>query len=109
MSLDKSVKLLVDDIKASKEYKTLKQAVRNLDKYKEVKSQMDTLQQKQMQLYKSKRTPKELEAEMKALGNEYKKLSVRPEVMNMLKAGESFNKLMSSIYLNIGKLLDSDF
>ncbi len=109
MSLEKSVKMLVNDIKATREYKILKQAVLDLDKYKEVKTQLDSLQKKQMQLYKSKRSQKELESEMQVLSNEYKKLSTRPEVMRMLKAGEEFNKLMGTIYLSMGKLLDSDF
>lgn len=108
MSIDKSLRMLVDDIKSSKEFRALQEAKLKLNKYKDVKKDMETLQKRQMQLYNSKRSAKELETDMNALNSEYKRLSNKPEVVNMIKAGEGFNKLMGSIYLDISKKLDGE-
>ncbi len=109
MSMDKNVKMLVDNIKVTKEFRELKEARKNLDKHTNIKSEMEALENKQMELYNSKLPPKDFELEMKALNDQYKKLSDKPEVMNMVKALESFNKLMNDIYLDISKMLDSEF
>lgn len=108
MSLSRVKAALVNEIKATRQFKELKQAQSNLNKNKKVKEQLEALQRRQMELFKSKRPARDMERQAKQIENEFQILSRYPEVSRMTKATDSFNKVMGSIYKDISSMLDME-
>lgn len=105
MSIHSGISSLINEIKSTKEYKELKLAKKNIDKYKDLKNSLETLQRKQMNLYKLKKSPKEMEEEAKKISRQFQSLSKNPEISKMVKAGENFTKIMNEVYQEISKQL----
>ena len=106
MSVNSAIKNLANEIKSTREFKKLKQARRKIDKHSNIKRDLQMLQKKQMQLYKSKKSPKQIEKESNEIKRQFQKLSKMAEVNELSKAGEDFNKIMSSVYKELYKILD---
>ncbi len=108
MSIDRTVQGLINEIKLTREFKELKQAIKNLDKYKDIKEEIESLQKKQMELLSSNKSPREAKSNMKIIEQQFKSLSKHPNVNNMIKSKTSFNKMMNNIYEKINKALNSE-
>ena len=108
MAVNQSVYVLVNEIKSSKEFLDFKEAKANLNKYRDLKREVEMLQKKQMMLLKSNKSPKEIQREAKEIDEQFQRLSKNPEVSKVITAGESFNKMMSKIYQDISKMISSE-
>lgn len=106
MSINHIIQGMVNEIKSTREFKELKQAIKNLDQYTDIKKEIEALQKRQMELLNSKKSPSEIELKMKEIEQQFKVLSKHPEVNRMIKSGNNFNKMMNNIYENISKTLD---
>lgn len=108
MSINRGVKVLIDEIKSTMEFKKLKEAKLNLNKYKDLKRELETLQRRQMELFKTRKEPQEIEKQANELNQEFQRLTKNPEVLRLVRAGEEFNRMMSRVYQSIGEMLDSE-
>jgi len=108
MNFNQTIKSLVFEIKNTREFNELKQGKAGLDKYSDVKQKIEILQKRQMELFSSNKSTKEIENEVKEINRQFESLSRIPEVRRMVRAGENFNKMMSKIYQDINLMLDSE-
>ena len=105
MSVNNGMKALVNEIKSTREYKELKQAKANLDKHSNIKQEIQMLQKKQMELYKSNKSEREIQRQTNEINKRFQKLSSISEVERLTQAGENFNKMMNNIYQELYKML----
>ncbi len=108
MGNKQSVFALVDEIKSTKEFLEFKQARANLNKYRDLKQEVEMLQKKQMMLLKSNKSPKEIQREAKEIDEQFQRLSKNPKVNKVITTGERFNKMISQIFQDISKMLNSE-
>lgn len=108
MSINNGIRILVNEIRSTREYKELLKAKSDLNKFGELKQQIKTLQKKQVELYKTNRPQREIERQVNEINKQYKNLSKIEEVDRFMKAAENFNKMMSKIYQEVIKQLDLD-
>ncbi|MBS4536628.1 YlbF family regulator [Clostridium sp. D2Q-14] len=109
MSINKAINMLVYEIKSTREFQELKRAKDKLSNYESLSREIQSLQDKQIEIVNSKRSSKEKERKMMELNRKFEELSSNPEVSEMIKAGNKFNKMMSNVYKDLGKMLDSEF
>lgn len=109
MSINYNIRNMVKEIKTTREFKEFKQSINNLGKYKNIKKEIEALQNRQIELLSSKKTQKDKERKMKEIDQQFKILAKHPEVDNMIKSRNKFNKMMNGIYQEINKALDSEF
>jgi len=107
MSVNNGIKVLANEIRSTKEYKELKEAKSNLDKYTDIKQEIQMLQKKQMELYKSSKAEREIQKQTNEINKRFQKLANIPEVEKLTKSGENFNKMMNKIYQDIYNLCNS--
>lgn len=109
MGLNERIKDLVSDIKSTREFIELKQARADLAKYRDLKNQIEELQKKQMELFRSNKHPQEVEYLANELNRQFQSLSKIPEVDRMMKAGTNFNQMITKLYQDINTTLDVAF
>lgn len=106
MGLNERIKDLIHDIKSTREFVELKQARTNIEKYKDLKKQVEELQKKQTELLDPNKSSSEKEYLSNEVNRQFLSLSKIPEVDKLVKAGYNFNQMMTNIYLDINRTLD---
>ena len=108
MALQGTAKALVREIKNTKEFVELKKAKVDIEKYKDLKEEIERLQKKQMEIFSMNRPKRESERLAAELEQKFKNLSRNPQVSRLVRAGKNFNNMMSKIYKEINDQLDSE-
>ena len=101
MSINHIIRGMVNEIKTTREFNEFKQTINNLEQYPDIKKEIETLQKRQIELLRSKKSPTQKEQKIKEIEQQFKILSKHSEVNCMIKCGNNFNKMMSNIYENI--------
>ncbi|QUH18773.1 YlbF family regulator [Alkaliphilus sp. B6464] len=98
---------LVQQVVNTREFMELKEARGNIDRYPQLKQEVEAFQKKQMEIMSRASSPQEAEQMLMRLNDEFTNLAQYPEVNRMIKAGERFNEMMLSIYKEINEILAS--
>ncbi|PAB58569.1 YlbF family regulator [Anaeromicrobium sediminis] len=108
MSVQQTARALVRDIKSTKEFAELKRAKADIEKYKDLKEEIERFQRKQMEIFSGNRSKRESERLAAQLDQEFKSFSRNPQVNRFIRAGKNFNNMMSKLYKEINNQLDSE-
>lgn len=109
MYLENQINGLVDAIKKTNEYKQFNKAKANIDKYRDLKDELQRFEKKQMELSNMNMQSRESQALALELNRSFKKLSQFPEVHELLNSAKAFNDMMFKVYQAIQDSLDSEF
>ena len=105
MNLHKACQDLSNTIQGTYEFKRLKEAKLALNKKPKLKKSIEDIQSRQMQILNMNISSKEKETQLNELSKQTNDLSKIPEVAQLLKAGEQFDKMMNKVYENIGNTI----
>lgn len=108
MSLEKEIRTLVNAIQDTDEFKELKSAKGDIEKYRGLKDEVDLFQKKQIELYSLNMQGKDTGPLALELNETFKKLSQIPEVNRLLISGKEFNDMISNLFQTIHNLIDSE-
>ena len=108
MNLGKKSKELVSEIKKTREYTEFKKAKSNVEKYKDLKAEMEKFQKNQLALFSTKKSKQEIEYLTRELDKKFKHLSTLPEVKKLIKSKKDFDEMMFKLYKSINDELDSE-
>lgn len=109
MFLENQIKDLVDSIKETNEFKEFNKARVHIDKYRNLKDEIQEFEKKQIELSNIDMQSKEGQSLAFELNRSFKKLSQFPEVHKLLNSAKAFNDMMFKIYKAIQDSLDSEF
>lgn len=96
---------LAQQVVNTREFMELREARSNIDRYPQLKQEVEAFQKKQMDIMSRANSPQEAEQMLMKLTNEFKNLSQYPEVNRLIKAGEKFNEMLLNIYKEINDTL----
>jgi cell fate (sporulation/competence/biofilm development) regulator YlbF (YheA/YmcA/DUF963 family) len=105
--LDK-VDALVNAIKGTPQFASLKKAKTTIDNNSYLRSKFTEFNKRQIDLLNGKLPPKEAELRVKELNEKYKELSKIPEIDIYLRASKQFNDIMTDIYKIINDSLHKE-
>lgn len=108
MSLEKEIRDLVNGIKNTDEFKELKNAKADIEKYRGLKDEVDLFQTKQMELYNLNMQGQDAAPLAQEVNRLYRKLSQIPEVSKLLRSGKEFNDMIFKLFQSIHNLIDSE-
>ncbi|WP_432663266.1 YlbF family regulator [Wukongibacter baidiensis] len=108
MSLEKEIRNLVNAIQNTDEFKELKTAKADIEKYRGLKDEVDLFQKKQMELYNLNMQGKETGHLAMEVNKTFRKLSQVPEVNKLLNSGKEFNDMIFNLFQTIHSLIDSE-
>ena len=106
MNLNQKSIELVNDIKQTNEFIQLKRARANIEKYKDLKNEIELFQKQQMNLFYLNKSENEIAQLSKNLDYKFKNLSSIPEVKQLIRAGKNFNTMLFNVYKNINHTID---
>ncbi len=88
------------------EFKEMKNAKKEIDSDRELKSMIEDYTKKQAAVFKSAQ-PSELERKLDNLNREFSRLMKKPGAARFFTACKAFNSLMAGAYRSINHYLDS--
>lgn len=106
MNLDQKKKELIKEIKRTKEFIEFQNSKVNIERYKDLKSEIESLQKKRFELFSTNKPKKEKEYLALEIDKQYKSLSKIPEVKKLIKAEKEFHNFMFKLYKDINHSLD---
>lgn len=109
MNLTDKAKEFTNAVKQTVEYIELKQAHTLIEKNPSLKKKMDELVRRQQELMTNYRPgQQEINAKTLEVNEEFKRLSVIPEVKKYLTAGNNFNNMISKVFKTIHDSIERD-
>ncbi|SKC38203.1 YlbF family regulator [Maledivibacter halophilus] len=109
MFFEKEINELVNSISKTNEFKEFKKAKANINKYPDLKEELEDFQKKQIDLYNMNMRGEKNDWLTSDLNRSFKKLSKFPEIHKLLSSGKEFNDMMFKLYKTINDLLNSQF
>jgi cell fate (sporulation/competence/biofilm development) regulator YlbF (YheA/YmcA/DUF963 family) len=106
MGLNQTAKVLVRDIKNTREFNELKRAKADIEKYKDLKDEIERFQRKQREIFSMNIPKRESERLAAELDEKFRSFSKNPKVSRLIRAGKNFNSMMGKIYKEINDELD---
>ncbi|SHH39967.1 YlbF family regulator [Tepidibacter thalassicus] len=100
-------KEFIDSIINTSEFKQLKKAKAAIDKNKDLKKKVDDFRKKQMEIYSSKKTQKDIQFKLNELNRKFQNLSQIKEVNIFLKSTKDFNDMMYRVFEEINNSIES--
>ncbi|WDV45014.1 YlbF family regulator [Clostridiaceae bacterium M8S5] len=108
MSLIELKKNFVNEIKKSKQFAELKNAMLEIEKYPDIKNKIDSFKKKRLNLMNSKMQIAQKEFEATKLEKEFMNLSQIPEIKKLMTAEKKYNEFLFNLYKSINIALDSE-
>lgn len=99
---------LINAIKATPEYASLKQYKAIIDKNDSLRGKLIEFSKKQTNLYSGKISGKEADLMARELEENYRDISKINEVAEFLKASKQFNDIMFTVYKSINDSIEKD-
>jgi len=106
---EKEIKNLVNAIQRTDEFSEYKKAKSDIEKYKDLKEEVELFQKNQIKLYNMNMQDEEAKSLALELNRSFNKLSKIPEVNKLIRCGKEFNDMILTLYRSINDLLDSEF